>query len=110
MDSNTHRDSVGESFMAAFTTLNMTATIERHLRRYGSPEKRFPPAPWEQFYENPVGDDSSLNENTKNEQNYLANFENKSEGVGEVLDGSPGLLEGQEPKVIGIAGRDLPGI
>ena len=78
--------------MAAFNTLEMTATIERHLRRYRSSERRFPPAPWEQFYENPGGgDDSSLDENIKNEQNYLANFENKSEGVAEVLVGSPGL-------------------
>ena len=97
--------------MAAFNTLEMTATIERHLRRYGSPGRRCPPAPWEQFIKTlGGGDDSSLDENTKNEQNYLANFENKSEGVGEVLDGSPGLLEGQEPKVIGIAGRNLSGI
>ena len=42
-----------------------------------------------------------MDENIKNKQNYLANFENKSEGVAEVLVGSPGLLEGQEPKVIG---------
>ena len=45
-----------------------------------------------------------MDENIKNEQNYLANFENKSEGVAEVLVGSPGLLEGQEPKVIGGGG------
>ena len=45
-----------------------------------------------------------MDENTKNRgQNYFANLKNNSEGVEEVQDGSPGLLGGQEPKVIHIA-------
>ena len=60
IDSSSDRDSVVESFMAAFNTLDMTATIERHLRRCGSPKCG-------SKFINTLGggDDSSLDKNPK---------------------------------------------